>query len=106
MEITVDGVVYVPKVPPKTRRCFVVIDRGWLFAGDVEDYTDPVSGHRILIHNAVWVFGWEKVGLTAVLEDHRKADIRPLPDNATEVDFPGSTEIYRIPVPDGWGVRS
>lgn len=75
-------------------RAIVVVDRGWIFAGDITE-----TNGRIYISNAVWVFSWTDVGFAAVIEDPSKADIRLIAD----VDVPLATELFRIPVHDGWG---
>ena len=100
--IIVDGITYERKQERKGNRCFVVVDHGWIYAGNVED-----RDGRVLIHNAVWVFRWSKIGLTAVLENplREEVDIRSLPNGCTTVDLPASSEVYRIQVPDDWGVN-
>lgn len=96
--ITVNGIEYVPKQPaPTGNRAVVIVDRGWIFAGDVED-----RDGRIRITRAVWVFRWESVGFAAILADPTKADIRPMP---TDVDMPSDAEIFRCPVSDSWGIQ-
>jgi hypothetical protein len=91
--IELNGVTYAPV---KTgNRAVVVVDRGWIFAGDVTE-----EGGRIRLSRAVWVFSWESVGFAAVIENPTHADIRPIAD----VDIPAASEIYRIPVGDDWGL--
>ena len=56
--IEVNGVKYlradqIAAEAPRGNRAVVVVDRGWIFAGDVED----VNG-RIRITRAVWVLRW------------------------------------------------
>ena len=79
-------------------RAVVVIDRGWIFAGDVED-----RDGRVILHRAVWVFRWERIGFAAVLSDPKQdgVDIRPMP---TVVDLPIASEVYRCPVGRDWGL--
>lgn len=92
--VMIDGVEYVPR-EAKGKRAVVVVDRGWIFAGDVRD-----EGGRIYLSRAVWVFRWESVGFAAVVADPCKADIRPIAD----VDLPADAEIFRIAVGDAWGL--
>ncbi len=100
--ITVDGTDYVRAdlsgPPPNGRRAVVVVDRGWIFAGDVTQ-----KNGRVYLDRAVWVFRWETVGFAAVVEDPKKAkaDIRKL---ATRVDIPEGAEVFRLPVSDDWGL--
>ncbi len=98
--IAIDGINYVredsvPQPTPNGTRAIVVVDRGWIFAGDVvrED-------GRIKITRAVWVFKWSSCGFAAVVEDPKKADIRPI----DPVDVPAGSEIFCIPVSDNWGI--
>jgi hypothetical protein len=95
-ELVVNGIKYI-RAAAKGPRYVVVLDRGWIFAGDVTD-TDG----RIRISNAVWVFSWDLVGFAAVIDDpiKAKADIRKILD----VDAPKDTELFRIAVSDAWGV--
>ncbi len=92
--LTIDGVEYAP-VKANGNRAVVVVDRGWIFAGDVTE-----ENGRIKLSRAVWVFRWESVGFAAVIDKPSKADIRPIAD----VDIPSGAEIYRIPVAESWGL--
>ena len=92
--ITINGVEYAP-IKPNGNRAVVVVDRGWIFAGDVTE-----RDGRIYLSRAVWVFRWESVGFAKVIEDPTKADIRPI----ANIDIPAGSEIFRIPVSDGWGI--
>jgi hypothetical protein len=101
-KVTIDGVEYVradsAQPVPTGTRAVVVVDRGWIFAGDVTH-----ENGRIILDRAVWVFRWESVGFAAVVADPKvaKADIRKL---ATRVDIPEGAEIFRLPVADNWGL--
>jgi len=95
-EIIVNGERYIKaSAIPTGSRAVVVVDRGWIFAGDVSD-----ENGRVVIRRAVWVFRWEKCGFAAVVEDPSKADIRTIAD----VDLPAYAEIFRIRVRDDWGL--
>lgn len=79
------------------KRAVVVVDRGWIFAGDVTD-----KDGRIYLDRVVWVFRWERIGFAAVIEDPKQngVDIRPL---TASLDIPAGAEIFRVPVPEDWG---
>ena len=77
-------------------RAVVVVDRGWIFAGDVTR-----ENGRIKLSRAVWVFRWESCGFSKVIEDPSNADIRPMAD----IDIPEGAEIFCVPVPDNWAVK-
>ena len=97
--ITINGVDYAPThitKPNGNNRAVVVIDRGWIFAGDVTE-----KNGRIRLDRVVWVFRWESIGFNGVIEHPEKAQLRPM-DNP--VDLPADAEIFRIPVADDWGL--
>jgi len=98
-KIEINGVEYVraDKAPTGTR-AVVVVDRGWVFAGDVTR-----ENGRIRLSRSVWVFRWESVGFDGVIADPKssKVTIRPMP---TGVDLPDGAEIFMVPVDDSWGL--
>tara|TARA_R110002020_G_scaffold207256_3_gene412653 strand:- start:7 stop:339 length:333 start_codon:yes stop_codon:yes gene_type:complete len=102
-ELEVNGETYVLKSsisqaqPTTSGRALVVIDRGWIYAGDIEE----VDG-RIRIHNALWVMRWDGVGIDGVVADPGNPKVKIRPMNCT-VDLPADAELYRIPVKAGWG---
>lgn len=92
--IVINGVQYTP-VQKHGSRAVIVVDRGWIFAGDVV----RIDG-RIKLTRCVWVFRWVQCGFAAVVEDPSKADIRPFAD----IDIPAGAEIFAVPVRDDWGL--
>lgn len=93
--ITINGVEYAPVKPAVTgTRAVVVVDRGWIFAGDVTR-----ENGRIRISRAVHVFKWENIGFAKMIETEQ-ADLRPISD----VDMPEGAEIFCVPVHDKWGL--
>jgi len=95
--IVLNGVKFVPEKPVTGTRAVVVVDRGWIFAGDVTE-----ENGRIRLTRAVWVFRWEEVGFNRVIADplDSRVDLRPIDD----VDIPAQSEIFRVPVADDWGL--
>ena len=100
--VEINGVKYVRadsiSVPetPKGNRHVVIVDRGWIFAGDLTE-----ENGRIRLDRAVWVFRWESVGFSVILADPSKADIRNM---SVPVNLPVGAEIFRCPVSDSWGL--
>jgi hypothetical protein len=90
--IEINGETY-QKVSPATQRAIIVVDRGWIFAGDVTR-----ENGRIRLTNALHVFKWESVGFAGMIENTAKADLRPIAD----VDIPEDAEIFCVPVPMSW----
>ena len=93
--VIINGIEYVPAPAPATgTRAVVVVDRGWIFAGDVTR-----ENGRIRISRALHVFRWESIGFAGMVET-AKADLRPIAD----VDLPEGAEIFCVPVADDWGL--
>ena len=94
--VTIDGIEYAPVQKSTGTRAVVVVDRGWIFAGDVTR-----KGGRIYLSNALHVFKWVSVGFAGMIADPSgaKADLRKIAD----VDIPEGAEVFCVSVPDGWG---
>lgn len=94
--VTIDGVKYV-REQSNGKRAVVVVDRGWIFAGDVHE-----ADGRIRLTRALHVFRWEEIGFAKMVAEPKssKVDLRPCAD----VDMPSDAEIFRIPVEDAWGL--
>ena len=100
--ITLNGIEYVPATEASPRitgnRAVVVVDRGWIFAGDVTR-----ENGRIRLDRAVWVFRWESIGFDGVIANpkHKSATIKPMPNG---VEIPSGAEVFCVPVADNWGL--
>jgi hypothetical protein len=93
--IKIDDVEYVgADSAPSGNRAVVVVDRGWIFAGDVK----RESG-RIRLSRALHVFKWEGIGFAGMIATE-KADLRAIAD----VDIPEGAEIFCVPVAEDWGL--
>lgn len=97
--IKIDDVTYVREdqivSPIVGNRAVIVVDRGWIFAGDVTR-----ENGRIKLSRALHVFKWESIGFAKMVETE-KADLRHIND----VDMPEDAEIFCIPVHDKWGLK-
>lgn len=99
MSITLNGIEYTPITPaPAGTRAVIVVDRGWIFAGDATR-----ENGRIVLTNAVWVYRWESIGFDGMLANPKnpKVTIKPMPNG---VDIPAGSEVFCVPVGDGWGL--
>jgi len=100
--ISINGVDYVRadsvQTAPTGIRAVIVVDRGWIFAGDVNR-----ENGRIKLSRAVWLFRWESIGFDGVIANPKsdKAIIKPLPQG---VDLPQNAEVFCVPVADDWGL--
>jgi hypothetical protein len=94
-KLTINGIDYIPAAQiPTGTRAVVVVDRGWIFAGDVTR-----ENGRIRISRALHVFRWQSIGFAKMVET-AQADLRPIAD----VDMPEGAEIFCVPVTDNWGL--
>ena len=97
--ITIDAVKYVREdsitPQPIGNRAIIVVDRGWIFAGDVTR-----ENGRIKLARALHVFKWSEVGFAGIIENTKKADLRKIAD----VDIPEDAEIFCVPVSESWGL--
>jgi hypothetical protein len=86
------------KTKPSVSRSVVIVDRGWIFAGDIVR-----KDGRIKLSRCVWVFRWESIGLDGVLKnpDSDNVTLKPIHD----VDIPEGSEICCFPVCANWGLK-
>lgn len=97
--VIVDGVKYVEEVTPATgTRAVIVVDRGWIFAGDVTR-----ADGRIKLTRAIHVFRWESIGFDGMLANPKSSKVT-LKSLANSVDIPEGSEVFTIPVEDAWGL--
>ncbi len=94
--VIVDGVKFVRETTGN--RHVVVVDRGWIFAGDLTR-----ENGRLLLQNAVHVFKWEQIGFDGMLKDPKSSKVT-LKKLDQPVDIPQNAEIFSIPVDANWGV--
>ena len=96
MEVKIDGIEYCSSTTTGNR-AVVVVDRGWIFAGDITE-----ENGRIKLARALIIFRWSSIGFSKMIETPKseKVDLRPCSD----VDIPADAEIFRVPVSDDWGL--
>lgn len=100
--ITINDVEYTPVAEAQQQvrgnRAVIVVDRGWIFAGDVTR-----ENGRIRLDRAVWVFSWETIGFDGVIANPKseRVIIKPMPNG---VDLPEGAEIFCVPVSEDWGL--
>lgn len=100
-KLTINGIDYIQADMVKQltgQRAVVVVDRGWIFAGDVTR-----ENGRIKLSNAVWVFRWDSIGFDGMIADpkNNKVTIKTMPNG---VDIPEGAEVFCVPVKDNWGL--
>ncbi len=101
-KMNVNGIDYVPASEAAQRitgsRAVIVVDRGWIFAGDVTR-----ANGRIKMDRAVHVVCWNTIGFDGVIADpkSKSVTIKSMPNG---VDLPAGAEIFCVPVADDWGL--
>lgn len=99
--IKIDEVEYVRKDSvvgrPSGSRAVVVVDRGWIFAGDVKR-----ENGRIYLSRALHVFRWESIGFDGMIANPKsnKVTLKKISD----VEIPEGAEIFCVPVEGQWGL--
>lgn len=96
--VIIDGVEYAP-AGPQGNRHVVVVDRGWIFAGDLTE-----ENGRIKLDNAIMVMKWSLIGFDGMLRDPLSDKVK-LKNLDQPVDIPAISEIFRVPVNDTWGMK-
>ena len=97
--LSVNGVEFIAKpVEPTGTRAVVVVDRGWIFAGDVRR-----EDGRIYLRRAVLVDRWENIGFHGVIANPTSDKVL-LRKMSQPVEIPAGAEIFSVPVPDDWGL--
>lgn len=100
--LQINGVEYVRKdtIPfkPIGNRAVVVVDRGWIFAGDVTR-----EKGRIKLSRALHVRRWESIGFDGMIANPNSSKVTLV--SVPDVEIPEQSEIFCIPVSEIWGVR-
>jgi hypothetical protein len=94
--VEINGEKY-QKISPNGHRAVIVLDRGWIYAGDVEE-----KNGRIYLTRVTWVFNWSSIGFNKMIEEPNNSKVN-LQSHA-DINFPADVEIFRVPVGDDWGV--
>ena len=96
-KIIVDGVEFVEH-KPVGNRYVVIVDRGWIFAGDVRR-----ENERIYLTRAVHVLRWESIGFDGMLDNPKSSKVT-LKALSLTVEIPVGAEVFSVSVKDDWGL--
>lgn len=77
-------------------RAVVVVDRGWIFAGDITR-----KDGRLILKRAVHVLRWESCSFSEMI-DNDCAVVKRIKD----VDIPEAAEIFCVHVENDWGLKN
>jgi hypothetical protein len=99
--LMIDNIRYVREDsvgPPAGNRAVIVVDRGWIFAGDVTR-----ENGRIKLTRAVWVFRWTELGFDGVIATPKDKRVT-LRKMTNPIDIPEDAELFSVPVSADWGL--
>ena len=101
--IEINGKKYIPAdsaavAPIPGKRFVLVLDRGWIVAGDVTE-----ANGRIKLTRVVQIDYWQEIGFDGMIANPKtgKTKLRPIPNT---FDVPTDTELFRVSVSDSWGL--
>ena len=83
-------------VEPK--RCVVMVDKGWAFAGDITR-----ENGRILLTRAIWIFKWTCIGFDGMIKNPKSENVT-LRTMDKVVSIPEHSELFSVHVEDDWGL--
>ena len=99
-EVEINGVAYVKKgEAPKGNRHIVVLDRGWIFVGQVQPLNE---GGMSIIRDCYNVRNWKTHGFGGLTLNPVLADVTL--DKCADIYFRAGSEIFMVAVPDDWHV--
>jgi hypothetical protein len=96
-EITVNGETYRKVTAAPGKRVVLVVDRGWIFAGDLSE-----QDGRLKLTRALHIINWQRNGFSGLCADPKAAGAKI--DKCADVDVPKDCELFRVPVGDSWGL--
>jgi hypothetical protein len=79
-------------------RAVVVIDRGWIYAGDLTIHEDC-----IILSRTVHVFSWNRIGFNGMIANPKSSDVDLRPMEQL-IEVPKKSIIYSVPVDKDWGL--
>lgn len=98
-EIVLNGKVYAEKTPPILGNRFVVVlDRGWIYGGDLTE-----GEGKITLTNVVWPMYWSEIGFDGMLKDPKNPKVKLKKLDHT-ICVPDGVELFRVPVAHDWGL--
>lgn len=80
---------------PTGQRHLVVLDRGWIFAGDVSNENEV-----LVIRNALNVRKWQQGGFGALSLGAKRAGA--ILDKSEDIYVSQSAVLFMVPIPDSW----
>ena len=93
----IDGIEYVPKsdVTPDGCRHVLVLDKGFIFVGNIED-----RDGRIYVTNCHNLRRWNSGGFGGALADPKGSGVEL--DKCVPFSVPARVEIGRFPISEEW----
>lgn len=78
-------------------RHVVVLDRGWIFAGDLTE-----ANGRITLTRVQNLRHYREIGLEGAIERPKSSKVTLV--NWRDLNFPADVELFRVPVSPDWGL--
>lgn len=104
----INGEVYVKQnqikssnTLPSGNRRVIVVDRGWIWAGDVSS-KEEFGQTFLVLSDAIHVFRWESIGFTGMLAQPMSNKVT-LKKSDFPVMIPLNSVISQHPVSENWG---
>ena len=96
----INGVEYIRKgcIQPTGNRAVIIVDRGWIFAGDVTEEND-----KIKLSRAIHIKRWESIGFDGMIANPNSNKVQIA--NISDIEIPKQSEIFRVPVKENWGLE-
>ena len=103
-EITINGVKYFKQQEDGEclGRHLVVIDRGWIYAGDLYE-----ADTRLILKRPVLIVQITSISFAGIIElskNRANVDYRPHNKENSPVNVPKFSEIFRVKVDENWGL--
>lgn len=92
----------VKSARPSGNRAVVVVDRGWIYAGDVE-VGKEYYGYVLVLSRPILVQGWSEIGFDGMLANPKSPKVRLKPLTGV-VEIPVDSVIFKKPVEASWGL--
>ncbi|MCP3882373.1 MAG: hypothetical protein GY701_28860 [Sulfitobacter sp.] len=94
-DVTIDGVIFTPKKRLGARH-IVVLDRGWIFVGDLS--RDEDGNYRLT--NAANIRKWSSGGFGGLTRDPKGSGA--VLDPSEDLRFDATAPLFTVPVEDSW----
>lgn len=110
-EININGEVYKKYHSSNNRnRHLVVMDKGFIWAGDLSHSKSQFGATQIELERPVMLARWSDIWLSGAIENPKSDNVKIVqnagsPGVQNKIIAPAFSEIFRTPVNDNWGLE-